>query len=60
MSACLLATIPYSIFKDNSARHTFLIIIQAVPGIGTLVTATITEEDSKYNVLKKELLMLES
>ncbi|WP_410984588.1 helix-turn-helix domain-containing protein [Bacillus cereus] len=57
-SLLILSTIPYLLFKQDPAIYTFLIIIIAVLGIGTIVTA-ISIEDNKYKTLKKETLMFD-
>ncbi|MBC6973776.1 helix-turn-helix transcriptional regulator [Bacillus sp. Xin] len=57
-SLLILSSVPYLLFKQDPAIYTFLIIIIAVLGIGTIVTA-ISIEDNKYKTLKKETLMFD-
>ena len=54
-SLLILSTIPYLLFKENATISTFLVIIIAVLGIGAMMVP-VTIEESRYNVLKEELL----
>lgn len=55
----ILSTIPYLVFKQDPAIYSFLIIIIAAIGIGTLVKSAFVEDDGKYKVLKKEALLFD-
>ncbi|PET60584.1 helix-turn-helix domain-containing protein [Bacillus cereus] len=57
-SLLILSTIPYLLFKENATMSTFLVIIIAVLGIGAMM-ASVTIEESRYNVLKKEELLFD-
>lgn len=57
-SLLILSTVPYLVFKHDPAIYTPLIIIIAMLGLGTLVTAGVIEED-RYKILKKEALMFD-
>ncbi|QBP90474.1 helix-turn-helix domain-containing protein [Bacillus mycoides] len=60
-SLLILSTIPYLLFKEDPTMSTFLIIIIAVLGIGAMMVSvtTVTIEESRYNVLKKEELLFD-
>lgn len=57
-SLLILSTVPYLIFKQDPAIYTFLIIIIAVLGIGTIL-ACVSIEDNRYKILKKEVLIFD-
>ncbi|MDP7981093.1 helix-turn-helix domain-containing protein [Bacillus sp. WLY-B-L8] len=58
LSLFALSPIPYLIFKQDPAIYTFLIIIIAVLGIGTIMAA-VSIEDNSYKILKKEALIFD-